>query len=147
MDNKTAAERSRNMSSIRSCNTKPELIIRKLLFADGFRYRLQVKQLPGKPDLVLKKYHAVILINGCFWHGHDNCRFAKLPTTNREFWTSKIAENKVRDEKVRRQLQAEGWRVLTVWTCALKTATMQKKTYAQIKDWLLGSDFAWEIRG
>ena len=117
MDNKTAAERSRNMSRIRGRDTKPEITVRRLLFADGFRYRLNVKDLPGKPDLVLKKYHAVIFINGCFWHGHANCRYAKTPETNAEFWTTKIETNKARDTEVRRRLLADGWRVLTVWTC------------------------------
>lgn len=147
MDNKTAAERSRNMSHIHSRDTKPEITVRKLLFADGFRYRLNVKDLPGKPDLVLKKYHAVIFINGCFWHGHANCRYAKTPETNAEFWTTKIETNKARDAEVRRRLLADGWRVLTVWTCSLRNAELLNKTHRRIKAWLLGDTEQAEICG
>jgi len=111
--------RSRMMSGIKGKDTKPELIIRKALFRQGFRYTLHNKSLPGKPDLALKKYKAVIFINGCFWHGHD-CRLFKWPQTRKEFWRDKIQGNRKRDLQVRQDLREQGWRVLTIWECATK---------------------------
>lgn len=137
MDNKTKAERSLNMSRIHAKDTKPELTIRRLLFADGFRYRIHVKTLPGTPDLVLPKYRAVIFVHGCFWHGHDGCKYAKLPTTHVEFWRDKISKNKERDQRVRQELVSGGWRVLTIWTCSIKNQAKVKETYTQVKDWIL----------
>lgn len=137
MDNKTKAERSLNMSRIRAKDTKPELTIRRLLFADGFRYRIHVKTLPGTPDLVLPKYRAVIFVHGCFWHGHDGCKYAKLPTTHVEFWRDKISKNKERDQRVRQELVSGGWRVLTIWTCSINNQAKVKETYTQVKDWIL----------
>lgn len=137
MDNKTKAERSLNMSRIRAKDTKPELTIRRLLFADGFRYRIHVKTLPGTPDLVLPKYRAVIFVHGCFWHGHDGCKYAKLPETHGEFWRDKISKNKERDQRVRQELVSGGWRVLTIWTCSIKNQAKVKETYTQVKDWIL----------
>ncbi len=107
------------MSGIRGKNTKPELIVRKALFAQGFRYRLHVKSLPGKPDVVLPKYRTVIFVHGCFWHGHD-CRLFKLPASNRAFWRAKIRRNQENDRKAVRALRKDGWRVITVWECALR---------------------------
>lgn len=137
MDNKTKAERSLNMSRIRAKDTKPELTIRRLLFADGFRYRIHVKTLPGTPDLVLPKYRAVIFVHGCFWHGHDGCKYAKLPETHGEFWRDKIYKNKERDQRVRQELVSGGWRVLTIWTCSIKNQAKVKETYTQVKNWIL----------
>lgn len=137
MDNKTKAERSLNMSRIHAENTKPELTIRRLLFADGFRYRIHVKTLPGTPDLVLPKYRAVVFVHGCFWHGHDGCKYAKLPSTHYEFWSDKISRNKQRDQKARQELLSSGWRVLTIWTCSIKNQAKIKETYALVKDWIL----------
>ena len=137
MDNKTKAERSLNMSRIQAKDTKPELTIRRLLFADGFRYRIHVKTLPGTPDLVLPKYRAVIFVHGCFWHGHDGCKYAKLPTTHVEFWRDKISKNKERDQRVRQELVSGGWRVLTIWTCSINNQAKVKETYTQVKDWNL----------
>ena len=137
MDNKTKAERSLNMSRIRAKDTKPELTIRRLLFADGFRYRIHVKTLPGTPDLVLPKYRAVIFVHGCFWHGHDGCKYAKLPETHGEFWRDKISKNKERDQRVRQELVSGGWRVLTIWTCSINNQAKVKETYTQVKDWIL----------
>lgn len=137
MDNKTKAERSLNMSRIRAKDTKPELTIRRLLFADGFRYRIHVKTLPGTPDLVLPKYRAVIFVHGCFWHGHDGCKYAKLPETHGEFWRDKISKNKERDQRVRQELVSGGWRVLTIWTCSIKNQAKVKETYTQVKNWIL----------
>jgi DNA mismatch endonuclease, patch repair protein len=115
----TQQKRSSMMSGIHSRNTRPELVIRKELFNRGYRYRLHVISLPGKPDIVLKKYNAVILINGCFWHAHE-CNLFKWPKTNEDFWRGKISENRKRDEDNCAKLVVMGWRVLTIWECALK---------------------------
>lgn len=113
------ATRSRMMSGIRAADTKPELQIRRLLHGAGYRYRLHERSLPGSPDLVLRKYRAVVFIHGCFWHGHG-CHLFKWPTTRREFWEQKIESNQVRDQRTKKALQHSGWRTLTVWECALK---------------------------
>jgi len=114
-----AATRSKMMSGILGKNTKPEIIIRKALFAKGYRYKLHDKKLPGKPDLVLKKYSTVIFIHGCFWHGHD-CHLFKWPKTRPEFWRKKITRNMEKDQEVIKQLKKEGWKIITVWECAIK---------------------------
>lgn len=113
------------MSGIKGKNTKPEMEIRRALHHAGFRYRLHVKDLPGKPDLVFYKYRAVIFVNGCFWHGHT-CSFFKLPSTNREFWESKINGNRQRDLRDRKLLQHGGWRICIVWECALRSEKWKK---------------------
>lgn len=107
------------MSKIRGKNTKPERILRKALYARGFRYRLHVKDLPGKPDIVLRKYKTVIFVNGCFWHGHDGCKFASIPKSNTDFWLNKIVTNQRRDQLSVCQLEADGWNVLTIWECEI----------------------------
>lgn len=112
-------KRSRVMSGIRGKNTKPELIIRRALFAEGFRYRLHDKNLPGHPDLVLPKYKTVIFVNGCFWHGHD-CVLFKMPSTNMAFWEHKININKSNDARNMGLLLASGWKVAIVWECTMK---------------------------
>lgn len=113
------AKRSEMMAGIRNKDTKPELIVRKELFARGFRYRLHAKGLAGKPDIILSKYKAVILIHGCFWHCHD-CHLFKWPESRVEFWRDKILSNKARDFKNHAQLEEAGWRVAVIWECALK---------------------------
>lgn len=120
MDKLTKDQRHKCMAAIKSKNTKPEIQVRKFLFAHGFRYRLNHPRLPGHPDLVLRKYRTVIFVNGCFWHGHDNCKYYRLPKTNVEFWQAKIMRNKERDAEERRKLTAMGWRCITVWECQLK---------------------------
>jgi DNA mismatch endonuclease Vsr len=112
--------RSYNMSQIRGKNTKPEMLVRKFLFANGFRYRLNVKDLPGKPDIVLPKYKTVIFVNGCFWHGHKGCRYFILPKTRTEWWLQKITDTRLRDSETENKLFVLGWRVIEVWTCELK---------------------------
>ncbi|WP_257254063.1 very short patch repair endonuclease, partial [Endozoicomonas sp. SESOKO3] len=114
----TPVIRSKNMRAIRNRNTKPEILVRKLLHSRGFRFRLNVKTLPAKPDIVFPKYRAVILVNGCFWHGHD-CPVFRWPKTRTEFWKEKITGNQQRDKRNLMNLQAAGWRVLTLWECAL----------------------------
>lgn len=111
--------RSRNMRAIRNKNTRPEVALRKLLFARGFRFRLHVDSLPGTPDIVLPRFHVAIFVHGCFWHGHD-CYLFKLPQTRKEFWEKKITQNQSRDQRDLDALVRAGWRVLVVWECALK---------------------------
>lgn len=117
--------RSYNMSRIKGKNTKPELIVRKFLFANGFRYRLHDKKLPGKPDIILKKYNTVIFVNGCFWHGHERCKYFRLPSTNPEWWEKKINDTKERDRKYHDKLIKDGWNVIVLWECQLKKNTAE----------------------
>ena len=122
------------MSQIKSRDTKPEILVRKYLFAHGFRYRKNVKKLPGTPDIVLPKYKTVIFVNGCFWHGHEGCKKATIPATNTEFWRNKIARNIERDEEEKEDLEQMGYRVIIVWQCRL-TAKLREDTLTQlIKD-------------
>ena len=141
------ATRSRMMSGIRGKNTKPELLVRKALHARGFRYRLHC-DLPGKPDICLPKHRAVIFVHGCFWHGHD-CHLFKWPSTRPEFWRAKIGRNREVDAAAQAALLAMGWRVATVWECALKgTGKLPLEIVSQnCGSWLLGSDTLIEIRG
>lgn len=111
------------MSNIRSKNTKPEILVRKYLFSQGIRFRVNVKKLPGTPDIVLRKYGTVIFVNGCFWHGHEGCKYYVLPKTNTEFWKEKIEKNKERDLKDRVQLRSMGWHVILLWECQLRGKT------------------------
>lgn len=127
MDNHTKAVRSYNMSRIRSTNSKPEELVRKYLFSKGLRYRKNVKEFPGKPDIVLSKYKTVIFVNGCFWHGHKDCRYFVMPKSNCEYWEKKITGNIERDNQVYQQLSEMGWNVLVVWECGLKK-DVQKNT-------------------
>ncbi|WP_186121528.1 very short patch repair endonuclease [Burkholderia gladioli] len=117
----TPEQRQLNMSRIRGRDTKPEMLIRRGLHACGFRYRLQDRKLPGRPDLVFPRYRAVIFVHGCFWHGH-NCPLFKIPKTRQDFWSAKIASNRARDQRAGEALLEQGWRVATVWECSLKGA-------------------------
>lgn len=125
MDVVDAATRSRMMAGIRAKDTRPEMIVRKALHRLGLRYRLHVKTLPGKPDLVFSKYWVALFVHGCFWHRHNECRFAYIPKTNREFWVNKFDLNQKRDNFVFEQLHALGWRVLIVWECQIKTQSFK----------------------
>lgn len=120
MDKHSKEVRSYNMSQIRSTNSKPEIMVRKYLFSKGMRYRKNVKTLPGKPDIVLPKYKTIVFVNGCFWHGHKNCKYFVMPKSNIEFWNEKISGNISRDEEIHRKLSAAGWNVIVVWECELK---------------------------
>ena len=113
-------KRSEIMSHISGKGTKPEIILRKALFARGFRYRVNVGNLLGKPDIVLPKYKTVIFVHGCFWHGHPGCKQAYVPKSNTEFWVNKIETNKRRDTLTQQKLLAAGWRVITVWECEIR---------------------------
>ena len=124
MDIYSKNKRSNIMSRISGNNTKPEILVRKYLFSHGFRYRKNKKELPGKPDIVLSKYHVIIFINGCFWHGHT-CRAGRLPETNHAFWENKIHKNILRDKKNIQELETRGWKVIVLWECELKNTTLQ----------------------
>jgi DNA mismatch endonuclease (patch repair protein) len=125
--------RSYNMSRIKAKNTKPELLVRKFLHVNGFRYSLHNKKLPGKPDIVLTKYKTVIFVHGCFWHGHKNCKYFVVPKTRTKFWLKKIAANKANDEKAEKVLRKERWKVIVVWECKLKPAKVEKTLSALLK--------------
>ena len=127
------------MSRIRSTDTKPELIIRKGLHKLGFRFRLCVKDLPGRPDIVLPKYKTIIFINGCFWHGHENCKRANIPKSNSSYWLPKILRNKERDKLNMEKLRNAGWKVLTVWECSLKTRREAEETIQLLAKQILSS--------
>jgi DNA mismatch endonuclease (patch repair protein) len=144
----SASKRSKMMAGIKGKNTKPELIIRSLLHREGFRYRLHAKNLPGKPDLVFPKYRAVIFVHGCFWHGH-NCHLFKWPKSRPEFWREKIEGNQKRDSASFTQLMENGWRICTIWECALKGS--HRKSLEDVRDliigWLLTDSEDMEIAG
>ncbi|MDO9063743.1 MAG: very short patch repair endonuclease [Sulfuricella sp.] len=131
-----SATRSRMMSGIRGRNTKPEILIRSLLHRQGFRFRLHVHNLPGKPDIAFPRYHAVIFVHGCFWHGHD-CPLFKWPNTRPEFWREKIGRNQANDYRTRAALIAAGWRVGVVWECAIRGAEKDVEGVTRrLGDWL-----------
>ena len=132
----TPEQRSYNMSQIRNKNTKPEELVRKYLFSQGFRYRKNDNRLPGKPVIVLPKYKTVIFVNGCFWHGHEGCKYFVWPKNNEEFWKSKITGNIRRDSDNLTCLEQMGWNVIIVWECQLKKQNLQQtltQVCAQIK--------------
>lgn len=131
----TPTQRSSCMSKVRGKDTAPEVYLRKVLWAAGFRYRLESK-LPGKPDIVLEKYKAVIFVNGCFWHSHAGCPKAKLPASREEFWTNKIGSNVVRDKKNIAELMRRGWRVAVVWECSIKNKKNQETTIDTLANWI-----------
>lgn len=120
MDVHDKKTRSYNMSRIKGKNTRPEELVRKYLFSQGFRYRKNDKRLPGSPDIVLPRYKTVIFVNGCFWHGHEGCRYFVWPENNKDFWKNKIETNIARDNKKTAALESMGWKVITVWECELK---------------------------
>jgi DNA mismatch endonuclease (patch repair protein) len=143
----STAKRSQMMAGIRSKNTRPEIAIRTSLHAAGFRYRLHVKGLPGKPDIVFPKYNAIIFVHGCFWHGH-NCSLFKMPTTRVEFWETKISRNKETDKSAIQSLLQAGWRVCVIWECSIRGR--HKSTKGDVTDsckaWLLSDVAFLELR-
>ena len=116
----TPQQRHANMAAIHGKNTKTEMVVRKWLWRHGFRYRLNHPRLPGKPDIVMRKYRTCIFVNGCFWHGHENCKYYTVPKTNTEFWGNKVRRNRERDLKVQHELASMGWHSITIWECELK---------------------------
>jgi len=129
------------MAAIKSKDTKPEMVVRRWLWGHGFRYRLNHPRLPGKPDIVMRKYRACIFVNGCFWHGHEGCRYYTIPKTDTEFWVNKVKRNKERDLKVQHELVAMGWHSITIWECELKPVkredTLESLAYTLNKIFLL----------
>jgi DNA mismatch endonuclease (patch repair protein) len=128
--------RSYNMSRIKAKDTKPEMLVRRFLHANGFRYRLHDKKLPGKPDIVLPKYKTVIFIHGCFWHGHEGCKYYVIPKTRTEWWVNKINSNINNDSKTMIALQKDGWRIISLWECDLKPKAIQS-TLTSLPDSIL----------
>lgn len=141
-----AETRSRMMAGIRGKETQPERALRRALHALGVRYRLHDKRLPGRPDLVFPKYRAVCLVHGCFWHRHKGCRYATSPATRPEFWQRKFAENVARDKRNEQALRAAGWRVATVWECALKKEPAAQVA-GRLEGWLRGDTATFEAAG
>ena len=149
MDIKSAEDRSRNMAAIRSKDTKPEIFFRKLLFANGYRYRKNVNYIPGHPDLYLAKYHTAVFIHGCFWHRHKGCKYAYMPKSRQEFWNEKFERNIKRDEEVLRQLAEKNIKSLIVWECTLKkmikSEAYLKERMLVVLDFLNSTDLFIEI--
>ncbi|NDC42450.1 MAG: DNA mismatch endonuclease Vsr [Chitinophagia bacterium] len=125
--------RSYNMSRIQGKNTKPELLVRKFLHSMGFRFRLHRTDLQGKPDIILPKYKTAIFIHGCFWHGHEGCKYFRLPSTRSEWWEKKIAQNKARDQRHEHQLKTKGWTIIVIWECTLRKQE-KDETFRQLKE-------------
>ena len=138
MDVHDKKTRSYNMSRIKGKNTKPEEIVRKYLFSKGFRYRKNDKRLPGTPDIVLPKYKTVIFVNGCFWHGHEGCKYFVWPKNNAGFWKKKIEDNISRDKNVIEMLKRQNWSVIVVWECELKKQTLSR-TLQKVNELILGN--------
>ena len=131
-DIKTSEERSQNMAAIRGKDTKPEMIVRKYLFSRGLRYRVNNKRLPGSPDIVLRKYKTVVFVDGCFWHGHEGCKYFRLPKSNVDFWRHKIAMNIARDYANNVDLKLAGWKVIRIWECEIKTKAKREETLSRL---------------
>ena len=141
------ATRSRMMSGIGGKNTKPEMLVRKALFAAGFRFRLHRKDLPGRPDVVLPGRRVVVFVHGCFWHAHQGCPYAKTPATRREFWEAKLAANVERDRRTREALLSAGWRVLVVWECATRSSGVRERLSELLTRWIEGVELSGELSG
>ena len=137
----TPEQRSRCMAAIKGKDTKPEMIVRKYLFSRGLRYRVNNRKLPGSPDIVLKKYKTVVFIDGCFWHGHEGCKYYRLPKTNVDFWRHKITMNIARDYANGVDLRLAGWKVIRVWECAIKTKAKQEATLESLYQEIIGIDY------
>jgi len=134
--------RSEIMSKIRSKDTKPEMLVRRFLHRNGFRYRLHAKDLPGKPDIVLPKYKSIVFVHGCFWHSHAGCRRANTPSSNKDYWVAKLKKNKDKDIRDQEKLSSSGWRVVVVWECSLSTIDKRRAGLERLVE-ILQSDAAW----
>ncbi|MCC2596088.1 DNA mismatch endonuclease Vsr [Pusillimonas sp. MFBS29] len=141
----SSAQRSKMMAGIRGKSTKPELLVRQLLFADGFRYRLHRNDLPGTPDIVMSGRKIVIFVHGCFWHQHLECKYARLPASNPDFWRQKLGRNVQRDQEVFAALKAAGWRVLVVWECATRSKPALAALRGIMSQWIEGDAPTGEI--
>lgn len=141
----TREQRSRCMAAIKGKDTKPEMIVRKFLFAKGMRYRLHDKKLPGSPDIVLKKYKTVIFIDGCFWHGHEGCKYFKMPKSNINFWEQKIRRNKARDISNEFVLQSQGWRIIRIWECEIKNVAGKEERLESLYNQITGQKPFYDI--
>ena len=139
------ATRSRIMAAIRSKDTKPELVLRRALHARGLRYRLNAKGVPGRPDLLFPRFKAAVFVHGCFWHRHEGCRLASNPASRKKYWQAKFAANVVRDRTVQDELIDLGWRVATVWECALKKPDQVSMAADRVSDWLKSKEETLEI--
>ena len=128
----TPEQRHKCMAAIKEKDTKPEMLVRRYLHACGFRYSLHCKKLPGSPDLVFRSLRTVIFIHGCFWHGHENCKYYRLPKSNTEFWRDKVEQNRQRDSAVIQELESKGWRVFIIWECELKNKSTREATLRRI---------------
>lgn len=128
----TPKQRSRCMAAVKGKDTKPEMIVRKYLFSSGMRFRVQVRKLPGNPDIVLPKYKTVIFVNGCFWYGHEDCKYFRLPKSNVEFWKEKIGRNIERDRESMQALLDLGWKIIRVWECELRNKANREDTLNKI---------------
>ena len=135
------AVRRRMMAGIQARDTKPEILVRKALHSQGYRFRLHRKDLPGKPDIVLPRFRAVILVHGCFWHMHMGCKLARIPSTRTEFWSAKLHVNAMRDQTSHSRLLALGWRVLTIWECYLRSTSPQV-LQADLARWISGREIS-----
>lgn len=138
------SQRHAIMSHIHGKDTTPELCLRNALWRKGFRYRLNEKRLPGKPDIVFPKYRTVIFVHGCFWHGHKGCKYYTIPKTNTEFWTVKVARNQARDQEVWRKLEAKGWSVIIVWECELKKAILEDTVFRVAQEIVRNGELYWD---
>lgn len=136
----TSEQRSRCMAAVKGKDTKPEMIVRKYLFSQGLRFRVQVRKLPGTPDIVLPKYRTAIFVNGCFWHGHESCKYFRLPKSNIEFWKEKIERNIERDKESELALLDLGWNVIRVWECELRNRANREETLNKIYTNITSSD-------
>jgi DNA mismatch endonuclease (patch repair protein) len=149
MDIKSQEERSKNMAAIRSKNTKPEVYFRKLLFAQGYRYSLNSKTVPGHPDIYLRKYNTAIFVHGCFWHRHEGCKYAYMPKSRVEFWEKKFESNKKRDSIVQAELQEKGFGYIIIWECTIrkmmKDDEFRENVMVYVKDFLKSNKKVEEI--
>jgi len=142
----TPSVRSRMMAGIKGKNSKPEMLVRQLLFAAGYRFRLHRIDLPGKPDIVMPGRKVAIFVHGCFWHAHNECKYAKIPSSNPHFWIAKLQANANRDQRATEQLVAMGWRVLCVWECATRNREFVKSLSERLVDWINSDSQSGEIR-
>ena len=140
----TPEQRSRCMSAVKGKDTKPEMIVRKYLFSKGLRYRLHVRSLPGNPDIVLPKYKTVVFINGCFWHGHEGCKYYRLPKSNVEFWETKITNNKNRDVLNEIKLKELGWRVIRIWECEIRRVQDRNQSLEKLYNLIIGEKLLYD---